>query len=119
MKKKTSPKTAQVTADAMRPEYDFAGGVRGKYAKALSESGFIIRIYNADGTFAERHVAGEKTITLDPDVSPFFPNSKAVNRALRGLIDLVPTKRRKAVAGKGRSNLGERKATIRRRFKST
>lgn len=119
MKKKTSPKTAQVTDDDMRPEYDFAGGVRGKYAKALRESGFSIRIHNADGTFTERHVAGEKTITLDPDVRPYFPNSKAVNRALRGLIELVPAKQRKAVAGKGRSNLGERKATIKRRFKST
>ena len=90
MKKKTLPKD-----DDMRPEYDFSGGVRGKHAKTLREDGYTIRIYNADGTFTERRVAGEKTVTLDPDVRPYFPNSKSVNRALRGLIALLPAQHRK------------------------
>jgi hypothetical protein len=28
-------------------------------------------------------------IILDPEVKKYFPNSKAVNKALRGLIELV------------------------------
>jgi hypothetical protein len=100
MKKKTSPKTVQAVDEDMRPEYDFSGGVRGKYAKTLREEGYSIRIDQSDGTFTEQHIAGEKTITLDPDVSPYFPNSKAVNRALRGLIELVPAKQRKMAADK-------------------
>ncbi len=33
----------------MRPEYDFSGGVRGKYAKTLRENGYVIRARHADG----------------------------------------------------------------------
>jgi len=78
--------------DKMRPEYDFSGGVRGKYAKKLKEEGYTIRIYHSDGTFSERHVLSEKTIVLDADVWEHFPSSDAVNNALRNLISLVPNK---------------------------
>ena len=37
----------------MRAEYDFSGGVRGKYAATLREEGYTIREYNDDGTFTE------------------------------------------------------------------
>ena len=47
----------------MREEYDFSGGVRGKYA----------------GRFAE----GSNVIVLDPDVAEVFSDAKAVNEALR------------------------------------
>ena len=47
----------------MRPEYDFSGGVRGKYA----------------GRFAP----GTIMVVLDSDVAKVFPDSEAVNRALR------------------------------------
>ena len=29
-------------------------------------------------------------VELDPDVQQYFPDSKAVNQALRGLIELIP-----------------------------
>jgi hypothetical protein len=58
----------------MRPEYDFSGGVRGKYAK--------------------RYAEGSNVVILEPDVAEKFPTSEAVNRALRKLIGET------AVAGK-------------------
>jgi len=85
----------------MRPEYDFTSGVRGKYARDLRENGYTIRVYNADGTFTETRVLGEKTVVLEPDVSAYFPDSQAVNNALRTLVSLIPDKR-KAAARKRR-----------------
>jgi hypothetical protein len=89
MKKTTSKKQ---TNDEMQPEYDFSGGIRGKYAKRLKENGYTIRIYHTDGTFSERRVLGEKTVILDADVWEYFSSSDAVNNALRTLISLVPNK---------------------------
>ena len=74
----------------MRPEYDFSGGVRGKYAQELKEQGYTVRVYAADGSFRERTVLGEKVVILDPDVWAYFPDSEAVNKALRALIAIVP-----------------------------
>ena len=79
--------------DEMLPEYDFSGGVRGKYAKRLKEDGCIIRVYHNNGTFSERRVLGEKTVVLDDDVWEYFPTSDSVNNALRTLISLVSDKR--------------------------
>jgi hypothetical protein len=45
------------------PEYDFSGGVRGKYAK--------------------RYAQGTNVVLLEPDVAAAFPSAEAVNRALR------------------------------------
>ena len=53
----------------MRPEYDFRGGVRGKYAA--------------------RARRGSNVVVLDEDVAAAFPSAEAVNRALRALADLV------------------------------
>ena len=50
----------------MRDEYDFTGGVRGR--------------------FYEEYVKGTNTILLDPDVAEVFHDSEAVNQALRTLI---------------------------------
>ncbi|MFQ5330042.1 MAG: hypothetical protein ACE5D4_08665 [Thermodesulfobacteriota bacterium] len=86
-------KTMPVADDDVRPEYDFSGGVRGKHYKVLREEGYVVRVYEDDGTATERHVAGERTVILEPDVYEYFPNSEAVNRALRTLISLVPEKR--------------------------
>ena len=82
----------------MRSEYDFSDRVRGKHHKVLRKEGYIIRIHNDDGTVIERHVAGERMVTLDPDVYEYFPDSQAVNLALRTLISLVPEKRQTAAA---------------------
>ena len=54
----------------MREEYDFSGGVRGKYAA--------------------RFAKGTNVIVLDPDVAKVFPDAEAVNRALRLLAASVP-----------------------------
>ncbi|HEX8430086.1 MAG TPA: hypothetical protein VF625_02320 [Longimicrobium sp.] len=53
----------------LRDEYDFRGGVRGKYA--------------------ERYARGTNVVLLDPDVAAIFPDSAAVNRALRALADII------------------------------
>ena len=61
--------TDQSETDEMRPEYDFRGGVRGKYA--------------------ERYGRGTNVVLLDPDVAEVFPDSEAVNRALRALAGII------------------------------
>jgi hypothetical protein len=73
----------------MRDEYDFTGGVRGKYAEAM-KAGYTITIHNEDGTTLVKEVHPEGTIVLEPDVREYFPDSESVNRTLRSLITLVP-----------------------------
>jgi hypothetical protein len=51
----------------IRPEYDFSRGVRGKYAQRFQE--------------------GSNVVVLDPDVAARFPDSMAVNDALRHIPD--------------------------------
>ena len=53
----------------MADEYDFRGGVRGKYAR--------------------RFAAGTNLVALDPDVAAAFPDSASVNEALRLLVKLA------------------------------
>lgn len=55
--------------EEMLPEYDFSGGVRGKYA--------------------ERYARSVNIVLLDPDVAEVFPDSDAVNRALRALAGIM------------------------------
>jgi hypothetical protein len=50
----------------MRDHYDFSGGVRGKYAA--------------------RYAEGANVVVLAPDVADVFPDSIAVNEALRTLL---------------------------------
>ncbi len=64
MKKNTASNVTD-PVDEMLPEYDFSGGVRGKYA--------------------ERYARSVNIVLLDPDVAEVFPDSDAVNRALRSL----------------------------------
>ena len=55
--------------DELRPEYGFSqmkGGVRGKYV--------------------ERYREGTNLVLLDPDIAVAFPDAKAVNDALRLLL---------------------------------
>ncbi len=68
------------------PEYDFSQGVRGKHAMAMRD-GYTMVIHHSDGTTEVRDVTPRPgTVVLDPDVRAYFPNSEAVNRALRSLI---------------------------------
>ena len=53
----------------MRPEYDFSGGIRGKYV--------------------ERYRRGTNVVLLDPEVAAAFPDSTAVNDALRALLAIA------------------------------
>ena len=60
--------------DDMRPEYDFSGGVRGKYA--------------------QRYAEGSNVVVVDPDLADVFPNADSVNRALRALAEIIRAERR-------------------------
>ena len=51
----------------MLSEYDFSKAVEGKYARGYAE--------------------GTNLVLLAPDVAAVFPNSEAVNEALRALIN--------------------------------
>ena len=53
----------------MRGQYDFSGGVRGKYAN--------------------RYRQGVNVVLLEPELAEAFPNSKAVNDALRALLEIA------------------------------
>ncbi len=90
--KQQIPIDTEESTDEMRPEYNFEGGVRGKYAKRMREEGYTLRVYHNDGTFTERQILGEKMVVLDADVWEYFPDSQAVNHALRTLIALVAEK---------------------------
>jgi hypothetical protein len=82
-------KKSEAVHDDMLPEYDFKGGVRGKYAKDYGRNRNL-RI-------------------LDPDLLKVFPDSDSVNEALHTLVRIaaassapIPLKRsaRTAVAPK-------------------
>jgi len=82
----------KTTEDEMRPEYDFRGAVRGKYYKPLHE-GYTVHVHRADGTTIVQHFQLEDgAVLLEPDVREYFPDSEAVNKALRCLIPLLPQK---------------------------
>jgi hypothetical protein len=53
----------------MRTEYDFSGGVRGKYA--------------------DQYRRGVNVVLLEPELVEAFPDSKSVNDALRGLLAIA------------------------------
>ncbi len=94
MKKKKDPKKPQQSDDEMLPEYDFRGGVRGKHYKAYRE-GHTVTVHKADGTEQVQHFTLEDgAVMLESDVRKYFPDSEAVNKALRGLISLSPVKSR-------------------------
>lgn len=65
--RKTKP-----AANELRPEYkrsDFGRLVRGKYVKALQKKSNVV--------------------VLEPEIAAAFPNAEAVNRALRGLVEIA------------------------------
>ena len=73
----------------MRDEYDFSNGIRGKHIRAL-KNGHQTTVTKADGSIEN---STTRPIILDRDLQAIFRDSKAVNKALRGLIDLVPEHR--------------------------
>lgn len=91
MKKDISEPVNTENSD-MRPEYDFTGGVRGKHHEALRQ-GYTVKVHQTDGTTLVQHFKLEEgTVVLEPDVRKYFPDSEAVNTALRCLIPLVANK---------------------------
>jgi uncharacterized membrane protein len=58
-------KTRQAGPDRLRAEYDFSAGVRGKHHAAY---------------------AAARMVELEADVARAFPDSAAVNRALRAVL---------------------------------
>jgi hypothetical protein len=92
--KKAKVSRQRSAKDEMRPQYDFRGknGVRGKYYKAYRQ-GHTVTIREADGTVTVQHFTlADGAVMLEPDVRAYFPNSEAVNKALRSIIALVPAK---------------------------
>jgi hypothetical protein len=53
----------------MLEEYDFTGGVRGKYA--------------------ERYAKGSNVVVIDPDIAEYFPDHESVNESLRSLVSII------------------------------
>ena len=70
-------------AEEMLPEYDFSGGVRGKYASRFAKDTIMV--------------------VLDPDVAEVFPDPNSVNKALRALGDIIRDRTRKT---RGRRSTG-------------
>ncbi len=64
MKKRAIERTVE-----MRAEYDFSGGVRGKYAA--------------------EYARGTNVVVLDPELAAVFPDSESVNDALRSFLAIA------------------------------
>jgi hypothetical protein len=91
--KKTS-KSKNGDAGEILPEYNFLGkkGVRGKYYHAYRR-GHTVRVYQEDGSAKVHYFTlADGAVMLEADVRRYFPDSKKVNRALRSLIKLIPSK---------------------------
>lgn len=90
MKKETRKKMG----DDLRREYDFRGGVRGKYYQAM-QAGYTIIVHKADGSTVVKKVKPSKgAIILEPELRPYFPDSDSVNATLRSLVRLVRIERK-------------------------
>ena len=62
-------KTPPEEHDAMRPEYDFSGAIRGATAR--------------------RYAEGANVVVIAPDLLDVFPDAKTVNDALRALAPML------------------------------
>ena len=67
--KRSAPKKRRVPDDEILPEYDFSRARPNKYAR--------------------RFGGGRNIVVLEPDVARRFPDSVAVNRALRAQLDIT------------------------------
>lgn len=80
---------SQSVADGMRDEYDFKGGIRGKYAR--------------------RYARGSNVVVLEPDVAKVFSGSDKVNRSLRAVAGLADP-HRKGPSGRSPAMVREKPA---------
>lgn len=58
----------------MLEEYDFSGGIQGKYSKRYSE--------------------GTNVVVIEPDIVKYFPDHDSVNQALRSLSEIIKEQKR-------------------------
>ncbi len=58
----------------MLEEYDFSGGIRGKYTK--------------------RYAEGTNVVVVDLDIAEFFPDHESVNNALRHMAAVIKDQRK-------------------------
>ncbi len=98
--KKAMSKSKKGNKDDMQSEYDFksmTGGVRGKYYKSY-RTGHTVKIKKANGTtLVQRFTLEEGTVSIEPDLRKYFPDSESVNKALRCLTPLLSKKRKAKV----------------------
>jgi hypothetical protein len=73
-KDKAKRQATDADRDTMRAEYDFSKGVR--------------------GVTASRYREGTNVVVLDPTVMDVFPDSEAVNEALRALAPVLRRRKR-------------------------
>jgi hypothetical protein len=80
MKKKVRPRSTRSSSDrdTMRREYDFSKAVR--------------------GVTAARYAEGANVVVVDPEVPDVFPDSTAVNEALRALAPMIRKQRKRRSA---------------------
>ena len=76
-------KNGNIARKQQVPDYDFSDGVRGKYAA--------------------RYAAGTNVVVISPELAEVFPDSEAVNEALRTLVRISgktvrvrPTRKKRA-----------------------
>jgi len=84
-------------SSGMRPEYDFAtmkAGIRGKHVKRYRE--------------------GTNIVLLEPDIAEAFPNDKAVNQALRGILNTTRDARTGRLASKSVRPASQRRSRSKR-----
>lgn len=68
-------KKAAGASREIRKQYDFSGGVRGKYARPYAE--------------------GTNVVVLDPDVARIFPDRDSVNETLRAVGRIVEMRKQR------------------------
>ena len=73
-KAKSKTQVREAERDTMRPEYDFSKAAR--------------------GATAARYREGTNIVVLDPSVMDVFPDSDAVNEALRALAPVIRRRKR-------------------------
>ncbi len=86
MKKTSKPFPIDPDRDTMRKEYDFTGAVR--------------------GVTASRYAQGTNVVVIDPEVMDVFPDSLAVNEALRALAPVL--RRQRTAATYSPANLNQK-----------
>lgn len=82
MKKTRTAKATDTANDDLASEYRF------DYSKARPNR------------FAARMKPGSRAIVLDPDVADVFPTPESVNTVLRALIETMPGKPTRSLAGR-------------------